>query len=137
LRFAATRILVIAQQSEIALACSAVMLLIGAFDAVMKLALFDGQQFHDMAGHGFPRVNDAQGQVNTLADAKARGHAGSFLLGCSGGEVGVSSIVVRTSWTISSSCLTSRAWVRTIWASVYRLASAAQGKLCLPLFRDS
>src|SRR5215216_1452445 len=112
-RLAETRILVIAQQSEIALACPAIMLLIGAFDAVMKISLFEGQKVHDMAGHGFPGVNDAQGQVNTLADTEARGHAGSFLLGCLGGEVGVSSIVVRTSWTISSICLTSRAWVRT------------------------
>src|SRR5215216_2286589 len=108
-RFAETRILVIAQQSEIALTCSSVMLLIGAFDAVMKVALFEGQKVHDMTGHGFTRVNDAQGQVNTLADTEARGHAGSFLLGCSGGEVGASSIVVRTSWTISSICLTSLA----------------------------
>src|SRR5215207_6174519 len=112
-RFAARRILVIAQESEIALACPAVMLLIGAFNAVMEIALLEGQELQNVAGHCFPRVDDAQGQVDTLADAVARGHAGSFLLGCSGGEVGVSSILVRTSWTMSSICLTSREWVRT------------------------
>jgi hypothetical protein len=62
------------------------MLLIGAFDAVMEITLFEGQKFHDVAGDGFARVDDAQGQVDTLADAEARVHAGCFLLGCSGGR---------------------------------------------------